>query len=214
MLPCMKTGRPKLKLAMEPDLLKEVETLYRKTKDVRVRERAQAVLLAADGNHTYEQIAKTVGRARSSIQQWVGAFGKNGVDALYSRQGKGGGRPSPMSDSAVKSAFEQKLKDGAWRTAAEAKKWLHSEVGIERSVSDIYYWMGKLAGTLKMPRPVHIKKDPAEAELFKAHLYDRLRELNIEAGKRVKVWVQDEARYGLHSAHRRCWGLKGGGRAG
>jgi hypothetical protein len=113
-----------------------------------------------------------------------------------------------MKDAEVKAAFEQKLKEGAWRTAAEAKEWLHSEMGIERSVSNIYYWMGKLAGALKMPRPVHIKKDPAEAELFKAHLVDRLRELNIEAGKRVKVWVQDEARYGLHSARRRCRGLK------
>lgn len=206
---CMKTGRPKLKLAIEPELLTEVETLYRKTKDVRVKERAQAILLAVDGDHSYEQIAKAVGRARSAIQRWITAFEQDGVSALYSRQGQGGGRPSPMNNAELQVAFEQKLKEGAWRTAAEAKEWLHTEMGIEQSVSNVYYWMGKLAGALKMPRPVHIKKDPAEAELFKAHLYDRLRELNIEAGKRVKIWVQDEARYGLHSAHRRCWGLKG-----
>jgi hypothetical protein len=32
---------------------------------------------------------------------------------------------------------------------------------IERPVSTIDYWMGKFAGALKKPRPVHIKKEPA-----------------------------------------------------
>ena len=200
----MKTGRPKLKLAIEPDLLSEVEMLYRKTKEVRVRERAQAVLLASDGDHSYEQIAQSVGRARSTIQQWIASFVRDGVNAFFSRQGQGGGRPSPLNDEEIQKAFEQKLKEGTWRTAAEAQEWLRSEMGIERSLSNIYYWMGKLAGALKMPRPVHIKKDSAEAERFKEHLYDRLCELSIKKGKRVKIWVQDEARYGLHSVQRRC----------
>ncbi|MDK2858651.1 MAG: hypothetical protein PWQ29_1602, partial [Verrucomicrobiota bacterium] len=52
----------------------------------------------------------------------------------------------------------------------------------------------KFAGALKKPRPVHIKKEPAGAELFKAPRVDRLSELNIEAGKQVEVRVQDEAR--------------------
>jgi hypothetical protein len=40
----MKTGRPRFRLAIESDRLTEVETLYRKTKDVRVKERAQTIL--------------------------------------------------------------------------------------------------------------------------------------------------------------------------
>jgi hypothetical protein len=67
-------------------------------------------------------------------------------------------------------------------------------MGIERSVSTIDYWMGKFAGALKKLRPVHIKKEPAGAERFKAPRADRLGELNIEAGKQVKVRVRDDAR--------------------
>ncbi len=44
---------------------------------------------------------------------------------------------------------------------------------------------------------------------FKEHFYQTLCDLNIAKGSRVKVWVQDEARYGLHSIQRRFWGLKG-----
>jgi transposase len=113
-LHCMKTGRPRFRLAIESDRLTEVETLYRKTKDVRVKERAQTILLAADGDHSYERIAQTVGQARSSIQRWIAAFEREGIYALYSRQGRGGGRPNPMKDAEVKAAFEQKLKEGAW----------------------------------------------------------------------------------------------------
>ena len=204
----MKTGRPKLKLAMEPELLNEVKKLHRKTKDVRTRERAQAVLLAAGGHHTYEQIAQAVGRSRSTAQRWIERFEQEGVPFFSSRQGRGGGRPSPIQEPEVQQAIEQHLENGTWRTATEARQWLESEMRISRSMSDMYYWLGKLAGALKMPRPVHIKKNPAEAEDFKAHLYEKLNDLELPQGSRVKIWVQDEARYGLHSAHRRCRGLK------
>lgn len=205
----MKTGRPKLKLAMEPELLNEVKKLHRETKDVRTKERAQAVLLATGGQHTYQQIAQTVERSRSTVQRWIERFAKEGVSSFPTRQGQGGGRPSPIQNPAVQEAIEQHLKNGTWRTASEARHWLESEMGIRRSVSSMYYWLGKLAGVLKMPRPVHIKKNPAEAEDFKAHLYEKLNGLKLPAGSRVKIWVQDEARYGLHSVQRRCWGLKG-----
>lgn len=60
-----------------------------------------------------------------------------------------------------------------------------------------------------MPRPVHAKKDEAEAADFKAHLFEKLCALGIPDGSRVRVWVMDEARYGLHDRPRRCWGLRG-----
>ena len=204
----MKKGRPKLKLAMALELLNEVKKLHRETKDVRTKERAQAILLASGGHHTYEEIAKTLGRSRSTVQRWIERFEKEGVGFFPARQGRGGGRPSPIQCPEVQQAIKQHLENATWRTAAEARQWLESEKGIRCSLSNMYYWLGKLAGALKMPRPVHIKKIPAEAEDFKAHLYEKLKELALPAEARVKIWVQDEARYGLHSAHRRCWGLK------
>jgi transposase len=205
----MKIGRPKLKLAMSDDLLEKVRCLYRETNDVKVKERAQAVILATGGNSTYQEISDTVGRARSTVQLWIKDFEEQGLDSFPSRQGQGGGRPSPLRDPLVLEEFNEKLCGGEWRTANQAAKWLENEKGIKRSPSSVYYWLGKLGGALKVPRPVHIKKDAAEAESFKEDFYDILCKLAIPPGSRVKIWVQDEARYGLHSLQRRCWGLRG-----
>ena len=202
-------GRPPTKLVVEPGLLEEVKRLYRTTKNVNTKERAQVILLATEGTRSYQELARTVGRASSTVREWIGRFCESGLDALESRQGQGGGRPSPIQDKEVLDALEEHLRDGTWRTAAEARQWLEEEKGIPRCVSSLRYWMGKLNGALKMPRPVHVKKEPAEAEAFKEHLLENLRGLELPRGSRVKVWVQDEARYGLHTVLRRCWGLKG-----
>ena len=187
----------------------DFQEIFRKTRDTRTKERAHAILLATGGEHTYQEIADLLGRSKSAIQDWISRFQCSEVESFYTRQGRGGGRPSPLSDKEIQEAIKAELVKGTWRTAAQARDWLKSEHNIERSVSDIYYWLGKLAGALKVLRPVHIKKDPVEADSFKDHFYERLRSLNIPQGSRVKVWVQDEARYGLHSAQRRCWGLRG-----
>lgn len=205
----MKIGRPKLKLAVDPELLSEVRGLFRETTDCRTKERAHSILLAAGGGHTYQEIADLLERSKSAIQDWISKFQADGIESFHTRQGRGGGRPSPLSDVKIQDAIKAELKKGSWRTASQARDWLKKEFNIERSISDLYYWLGKLAGTIKVPRPVHIKKNAAEAVDFKEHFYQTLCELNISKGSRVKVWVQDEARYGLHSVQRRCWGLKG-----
>lgn len=47
-----------------------------------------------------------------------------------------------------------------------------------------------------------------QSEAFKTSLARRLCQLQLPAGRRVRVWVQDEHRYGLISHQRRCWGLR------
>jgi transposase len=94
-------------------------------------------------------------------------------------------------------------------TAAEVQHWLHERHGLKRSLDSVYYWLGKLGGALKVPRPVHAKKNAEKAADFKEHLYQKLQALDLPPGRRVRVWVQDEARYGLHTVRRRCWGLRG-----
>lgn len=205
----MKTGRPKLKLSVEPELLCDVQELFRKTTQTRTKERAHAILLATGGEHTYQEIADLLGRSKSAVQKWIANFQLDGVESFQSHQGCGGGRPSPLNDSQIQDAITEELKKGTWRTAAEIRDWLKSEHEIERSTSVIYYWLGKLAGVLKVPRPVHVKKNASDAADFEEHFYQTLCGLNIAKGSRVKVWVQDEARYGLHSIQRRCWGLSG-----
>ncbi len=174
-----------------------------------MKERCQAVLLAHGGQHTYEEIAQVLGRSRSVIQAWIANFRAEGLAGLPSRQGQGGGRPTTMQKEQIQQELLEGLKQGRWVTGPEIQRWLLDAHGLKRSMGSIYYWLGKCRGALKVPRPVHIKKDVEAEAAFKAHFYDRLRELDLPAGRRVRVWVQDEARYGLHSIRRRCWGLRG-----
>jgi transposase len=205
----MKRGRPKLRLAMTSEQAVEVRRRYRETQDTRVKERCQAVLLAHGGQHTYEEIAQVVGRSRSTIQIWIQDFCKKGLASLLTHQGRGGGKPTKMRDESIQAELTSGLKEGRWMTGPEVRQWLLETYGIKRSMTSIYYWLGKLGGALKVPRPVHTKKDAVAAAEFKAHLYEKLRDLDLPMDRRVRVWVQDEARYGLHSIRRRCWGLRG-----
>jgi hypothetical protein len=59
------------------------------------------------------------------------------------------------------------------------------------------------------PRPSHSKKDPNAAKAFRETLADRLEKLAVLAGSKVKIWMMDEARFGLHTEMRRRWACKG-----
>ena len=205
----MKRGRPKLRMAMLPEQAAELRRRHRSTRDTREKERCQAVLLAHGGQHTYEEIAEIVGRARSTIQTWIKEFEGRGLLSLVHQQGQGGGKPTELRNEQIQRELREGLRSGRWMRAAEIQRWLYECHGVSRSLDSVYYWLGKLAGALKVPRPVHIKKNAEQSVDFKEHLYEKLRALELPAGRKVRVWVQDEARYGLHTLRRRCWGLRG-----
>jgi len=62
---------------------------------------------------------------------------------------------------------------------------------------------------LRVPRPVHEKRDPAQAEAFKRHFFGILKNVPLKGDKPVKVWFADESRYGLLPNLRRVWTKKG-----
>jgi transposase len=65
-----------------PEEMAELETVYRQTKDVRIRERAQIILLAAEGMIAPE-IAKIVRRNDQTIRTWILRFNAEGIAGLY-----------------------------------------------------------------------------------------------------------------------------------
>jgi hypothetical protein len=67
----------------------------------------------------------------------------------------------------------------------------------------------KLRGVLRVPRPRHPENDPEAADKFKQELGAKLEALPVAQGSRVRVWVMDEARFGLHTEMRRVWISKG-----
>lgn len=168
-----------------------------------------AVQLGLMGEQSLEQIAAAVGRARSTIQEWFARYRKGGVELLLG-DGRAENRGAEgLLDEEMKEQFEAGLDKGLWRTAPQILQWLRKEHGVTAALPTIYKWLGKAGARLRVPRPSHIKKDPAAAEAFKEEVTARLQALELPAGRPVRLWVLDEMRYGLHSFTRRVWVSKG-----
>jgi len=171
------------------------------------KDRLSAVKLGLEGNLTNVEIAKVIGCDPITVGRWFNAYRKGGVKLLLTK-GKGNGPKGVVSEDVAK-ALQEKLAEGLWRTAEGARQWLQKEHGVEVKGSNIYHVLKKHEGRLKVPRPVHRKQDPEDREVFKTTLYDQLEGLDIEPGKRVRLWVQDEMRYGLMTIMRRVWAPRG-----
>ncbi len=74
---------------------------------------------------------------------------------------------------------------------------------------DVYYWLSKIKAQHNAPRKAHGDQDPDEKEAFKRQIGGHLEALEIPPSVPVRIWVEDEHRYGLISNVRRCWTLRG-----
>lgn len=68
---------------ISPEELNELETLYRQTKAVRIRERTQIILLAAEQGLTAPEIAVIVRRNDQTVRSWIRRFNAEGIAGLY-----------------------------------------------------------------------------------------------------------------------------------
>jgi len=66
-----------------PEEFKELETLFRQTKDVRIRERTQIILLAAEQQMTAPQISTIVRRNDQTVRTWIRRFNAESISGLY-----------------------------------------------------------------------------------------------------------------------------------
>ena len=63
--------------------------------------------------------------------------------------------------------------------AGQVAAWLREQHGLERAAKSLYYWLGKVGGALRVPRPCHVRQDPAAAAAFRANLEANLEKLNL-----------------------------------
>lgn len=69
--------------------LEELQDLYDKTKDVRMRTRSQMILLAVEENMTAFQIGKIVRKNDQTVSRWIRRFNAEGVNGLSDAPGPG-----------------------------------------------------------------------------------------------------------------------------
>jgi transposase len=197
-------ARKRTKLSMSQQEMAQVKQGIRSATDARDKERLQVVLWATSGQHSLQALAELAGRARSTIQIWLDDFTEGGLTKLLEREAPPG-KPSPVAEPKIQEQLQAGLKAGHWRTAGQVAAWLKEAHGIERAAKSLYYWLGKVGGALRVPRPSHVKQDPAATAAFRAELEANLEKLGLAKDRPVKIWVADEARFGLHTQSRRCW---------
>jgi transposase len=173
------------------------------------RECLQAVQLGLQGELSLDQIAQAVGRARSTIQEWFDTFRTGGVAALLrDKRADNPGQPGQLP-AAAKIQLQEGLQAGRWRTVPQMQAWLQQAHGVKLALSTLYNRLGKAGARLRVPRPSHVRKNPAAALEFRETLPAKLTALTLPKGRPVRLWVQDEMRYGRHGFTRRVWGLPG-----
>jgi len=199
----------KLKLGM-PEVAARIDEMHAREPDGWRKRRLLAVKLAAHGESTSEQIADVCGIARGHLFVWLKIVRQRGLEALLER-----GRPGPKEGvyrgvkPKVIEALRAKLEANEFATAEQARRWLKKEHKVERPYLSVWRWLKKMGGVLRVPRPSHSRKKPGAEQEFKEALCEKLEGLGLEAGSRVKVWMMDEARFGLHTELRRVWTRRG-----
>ena len=106
-------------------------------------------------------------------------------------------------------AFGGRTEARALDTAVEATKELEEHMGRSFAYKTVWRWLKKCAGVLRVPRPVHEKRDSTKAAAFKRDFLERLQGLSVKRGSLVRVWFADESHFGLLPVHRRYWSLRG-----
>lgn len=95
--------RPPLELPVPTaDELETLDTLYRTTREVRLRTRAQIVLLAGEQRLAAPAIARIVREDEQTVRRWLKRYLAEGIEGLKDR-------PMPGAPGKVTPAFEEQL---------------------------------------------------------------------------------------------------------
>jgi transposase len=77
--------------------LTQLDELYRRTKSVRVRNRAQMILLGAEEKMTAPQIARIVRQDEQTVRRWIKRFNAEGINGLFDEPRAGAPKQVPDS---------------------------------------------------------------------------------------------------------------------
>lgn len=196
-----------------PELAAEIAERYRKAKTGWQKTRLLCAKLASEGQYQSAQIAVICGCGPSRVFDWLKMLRNGGIEGLLQRD-----KPGPRAGDfkllkgkpRVKKQLQEGLQEGRWKTSPQLSRWLKEKHGLEVKNNTALSWLKKIGGVLRVPRPRHPRRgSDVEMGQFKASLGQKLEALQLPRGTKVKVWVMDEARFGLHTDLRRVWVPKG-----
>jgi transposase len=200
-------------LVAEHHSLAQLQTLADPISQKRPWKRVQAVILAKQG-WTASQIARSLGCSLRSVKNWVAQYNRGGIEAL--REHSRPGRPRSL-DPEHYSRLKQRLdapprpEDGVCTLrAADIRRILEREFGVLMGRQAVYDLLHRLGYSDLMPRPHHEDANPEVQEFFKEIVVEQIDAIAADhPGQEVRVYFQDEARFGTQGTITRVWARKG-----
>jgi transposase len=193
--------------------VEELKRLERAEKDAGRSRRLRIVILGLEG-WTAPAVAKAVGLTRRICQRWVARYNAEGLAGLEDRRGQEPGpKLSPEQADGVRLRVESgpTQADGVCSLRGkDFQRILAAEFGLLRSLSGVYYLLHQLGYSCLRPRPRHRKADPEAVEAFKASWPERVKQIAVQhPDKRLRVYFQDESRFGQQGTNTSVWAKKG-----
>lgn len=191
----------------------ELERLERVEKDASRARRLRIVILGSKG-WTAPAIAMGVGLSRRICQRWVARYNAHGLAGLDDRRGQKSELPlTEEQQAAVRQRVDAgpTAEDGVCSLRGkDVQQILAEEFGLLRSLSSVYWLLHRLGYSYLRPRPRHRKNDPQAMDAFKASWPDRLQAIAAaHPGKRLRVYFQDESRFGQQGTLTNVWAQRG-----
>ena len=193
-----------------PEITESVEDLKSLLRDAKKKheiQRLNALYLLKSGmakNRT--QVADLLGVHRLSVGTWLRAYETGGLQKLLERGYAPGYKPI-LTEEQQAILREELQKPEGFSSDGQIQTYIADTFGIKMNYKTVYAMVhDKWGAKLKVPRPSHVKKNTIASAVFRwefsQHLADAM------AGKRsasqsVRVFSQDETRYGLLSSTRR-----------
>jgi len=150
--------------------LENLEKLYRTTKDVRLRTRAQIILLAGEQQMIAPAIAKIVREHEQTVRNWLKRWMAEGIEGLKDR-------PMPGAPSKVTKGYEERLllvvrrrprslgQPYSMWTLQRLADYMAEQTGIRASYETVRQVLK--AGEIVLSRPQHKISSPDPDYLVK-----------------------------------------------
>jgi transposase len=194
-------------------MFQQLQQLERKEHDATRSKRLRIIILAMQG-WTAPAIAMSVGLSRRDCQEWVYRFNEDELAGLEDQPG--GGRPAPLTEE-QQAKIRERLDAGPTEEdrvcslrGVDLQTILAKEFGILRSLSGVYLLLHRLGYAYLRPRPRHHKADLEAQTAFQEQLSQRLEDIaQSHPNRRLRVFFQDEARFGQQGTTTNVWAPKG-----
>lgn len=166
----------------------ELKQLFRKEKNPRTAARIRAVYLAMM-DKTAPEIACLLGYTRRTIQNWIYAYNREGIEGL--KESSGRGNKSKLNEDQIQ-WLRQRIEQGPTDEdkvcvfhAVDIQRIIKEQFGISYHVRSVRKLLKRLGYSYVSSRPEHPRGDPDKRETFK-------KKSVIRSGKSVLIIMENE----------------------